>query len=134
MRYLPQIPPIHGMSEVRYDFKIKQAHIVNGFVKVGMTYYGKQNHIYSAFGTETSTPGYALLNAGFGAGFTDKKGKTILSLYVLGSNLLNTAYQDHLSRLKYFEPYPNNTTGRRGIYNMGTNISIKVVVPLEFNI
>jgi len=133
-RYLPSIPPLHGTSEVRYDFKIKKAHIVNGFVKVGVTYYAKQNRIYSAFGTETETPGYALLNAGFGGGFTDKKGKTVLSLYVLGSNLLNSAYQDHLSRLKYFEPYPNNPTGHSGIYNMGTNISIKVVVPLEFNI
>jgi iron complex outermembrane receptor protein len=134
MRYMPMIPPIHGTSEIRYDFKIKQAHIVNGFVKVGVTWYGKQNRIYSAFNTETSTPGYALLNAGFGGGFTNNKGKTILSLYVLGSNLLNTAYQDHLSRLKYFEPYPNNPTGHNGIYNIGTNISIKVVVPLEFNI
>jgi iron complex outermembrane receptor protein len=103
-------------------------------VKVGVTYYAKQDRIYSAFGTETSTPGYALLNAGVGAGFANKKGKTIMSLYVLGSNLLNTAYQDHLSRLKYFEPYPGNATGRNGIYNMGTNISIKVNFPLDFNI
>ncbi len=133
-RYLPQIPPLHGTSEVRYDFKIKKAHLVNAFVKVGVTYYARQNRIYSAFGTETSTPAYALLNAGFGGGFTDKKGKTVLSIYVLGSNLLNTAYQDHLSRLKYFESYPNNPTGHSGIYNMGANISIKIIVPLEFNI
>ena len=133
-RYLPLIAPIHGISEVRYDFNIKKAQIVNAFVKVGVTYYAKQNRIYSAFGTETSTPGYALFNAGIGAGFADKKGKTIMSLYVLGSNLLNTVYQDHLSRLKYFEPYPNNPTGHSGIYNMGTNISIKVDFPLDFTI
>lgn len=134
LRYLPQIPPLHGKTEVRYDFKIKKAHIVNAFVKVGVTYFAKQNRVLSAYGTETPTPGYALLNAGFGGGFTDKKGKTILNLYVLGSNLLNTAYQDNMSRLKYFEFYPNNPTGHSGIYNMGVNISIKVVVPLEFNI
>lgn len=133
-RYLPLIAPIHGTSEVRYDFNIKKAQIVNAFVKVGVTYYAKQDRIYSAFGTETSTPGYALLNAGVGAGFANKKGKTIMSLYVLGSNLLNTGYQDHLSRLKYFESYPGNATGRNGIYNMGTNISIKVNFPLDFNI
>ncbi|MCW3127815.1 MAG: hypothetical protein JWO03_3473 [Bacteroidetes bacterium] len=133
-RYLPLIAPIHGTSEVRYDFNIKKAQIVNAFVKVGVTYYAKQTRVYSAFGTETSTPGYALLNAGFGAGFANKKGKTIMSLYVLGSNLLNTAYQDHLNRLKYFEPYPGNATGHNGIYNMGTNISIKVNFPLDFKI
>jgi iron complex outermembrane receptor protein len=132
MRYLPQIPPLHGKTEVRYDFKIKKAHIVNAFVKVGVTYFAKQNRFFSAYGTETATPGYALLNAGFGGGFTDKKGKTVLSLYVLGSNLLNTAYQDNMSRLKYFNP--NNAVGPSGIYNMGVDISIKVVVPLEFNI
>ncbi len=133
-RYLPFIPPLHGISEVRYDFNIKKGQIVNAFAKIGVTYYAKQNRAYTAFGTETPTPGYALLNAGVGAGFANKKGKTIMSLYVLGSNLLNSAYQDHLSRLKYFEFYPNNFTGHNGIYNMGTNISIKVNFPLDFNI
>jgi iron complex outermembrane receptor protein len=131
-RYLPQIPPIHGKTEVRYDFKIKKAHIANAFVKVGITYFGKQDRVLSAYGTETPTPGYVLLNAGFGGGFTDKKGKTIMSLYVLGSNLANTAYQDNMSRLKYMDP--NNAVGPYGIFNMGIDISIKIVVPLEFNI
>ena len=132
LKYLPQIPPLHGKTEVRYDFKIKKAHIVNAFVKVGVTYFAKQNRVLTAYGTETPTRGYALLNAGVGGGFTDKKGKTVLSLYVLGSNLLNTAYQDNMSRLKYFNP--NNAVGPSGIFNMGIDISIKVVVPLEFNI
>lgn len=133
-RYLPLIAPMHGNSEIRYDFNIKKAQIVNAFVKIGVTYYARQGRVYSAFGTETPTAGYALLNAGVGAGFTNKKGRTIMSLYVLGSNLLNTAYQDHLSRLKYFEPYPGNASGRNGIYNMGTNVNIKVVFPLDFKI
>ena len=101
-------------------------------MKVGVTYFAKQNKVLTAYGTETPTRGYALLNAGVGGGFTDKKGKTVLSLYVLGSNLLNTAYQDNMSRLKYFNP--NNAVGPSGIFNMGIDISIKVVVPLEFNI
>ena len=99
-----------------------------------MSYYATQNRAYTAFGTETASSGYALINAGFGAGFTNKKGRTFMNLYVLGNNLLNTAYQDHLSRLKYFEPYPSNSTGHSGIYNMGTNISIKVNFPLDFKI
>ena len=133
-RYLPLIPPLHGTSEVRYDFSIKAAHLLNSFVKVGIVYYAAQNRVYSAFGTETRTPGYALLNAGLGTSLTNKKGKTIVSVYLLGSNLLNTAYQDHLSRLKYFEFYPNNPTGHSGIYNMGRNISVKLDFPLDFKI
>ena len=133
-RYLPLIPPIHGTSEIRYDFTVKSAHILNAFVKVGIVYYGSQNLIYSAYGTETRTPGYVLLNAGAGSSFTNKKGKTIVSVYILASNILNTAYQDHLSRLKYFEFYPNNATGHSGIYNMGRNLSLKLDFPLDFKI
>ena len=133
-RYLPFIPPIHGSSELRYNFGIKKARIINAFAKLGVTYYGSQNRTYAAFGTETSTPGYMLLNAGLGASFINKKGKTIMSLYLLGNNLLNAAYQDHLNRLKYFEPYPNNSSGHNGIYNMGTNISVKLNFPLDFKI
>jgi iron complex outermembrane receptor protein len=133
-RYLPQIPPLHGYTEVRYDFGIKKAHLINAFVKLGITYYAAQNRFYAADGTETYTPGYVLLNGGLGTGFTNKKGKIIMNLYVLATNLLNTAYQDNLSRLKYFEFYPNNFTGHDGIYNMGRNVSIKIDVPLEFKI
>jgi len=133
-RYLPLIPPLHGTSEVRYDFTVKPAHLLNAFVKVGIVYYAPQNRVYSAFGTETSTPGYVLLNAGAGASITNTKGKTVVSIYILASNLLNTAYQDHLSRLKYFEFYPNNPTGHSGIYNMGRNISFKLDFPLDFKI
>ena len=44
-------------------------------------------------------------------------------------NLLNKAYQNHLSRLKYTDI--NRVTGRRGIFNMGRNITFKVVVPIN---
>ena len=46
------------------------------------------------------------------------RGKTRLSLYIIGSNLTNRAYMPHLSRLKYI-----------GICNMGRNYSFKLVVP-----
>ena len=131
-KYVPFIPPLHGVSELRYDFNAKSSHIVNGFVKVQLTYFAKQDRVYLTDNTETPTPGYTLFNAGFGAGITDKKGKTILNVYFFGNNLFDVAYQDHLSRLKYFEPYPNDPRGRYGIYNMGRNFSIKLDVPLSF--
>ena len=56
------------------------------------------------------------------------KGKKIAELYVTADNLLNKAYQNHLSRLKYADM--NVVTGRRGVYNMGRNITFKVVVPI----
>ena len=133
-RYLPFIPPLHGMSEVRYEFDNKHLHLKHAFVKVQMEYYATQDRIFSAYGTETRTPGYNLINAGMGGSITNKKGKTIFNLYLLGNNLFDVAYQNHLSRLKYMEPYPNDPRGHSGIYNMGRNVSLKLDIPLSYSL
>jgi iron complex outermembrane receptor protein len=132
-KYLPLIPPLHTNTEVRANIKSPTKHISLLYLKFGVEYYATQDRIYSAYGTETPTPGYVLYNAGIGADITNRKGNIILSINILGSNITNVAYQSNLSRLKYFEDYPDNTTGRSGIYNMGRNISFKLNVPLNFN-
>jgi iron complex outermembrane recepter protein len=129
-KYLPFIPPLHTNTELRTNIKSKSKHFSSLYLKIGMDYYARQNRVYSADNTETPTPGYVLYNAGIGADITDSRGKVLVSINVLGSNITNVAYQSHMSRLKYFEPYPNNPTGRSGIYNMGRNISFKITVPL----
>ena len=131
-KYLPFIPPTHGISELRYDFNLKNAHIIKGFIKVEAEFYATQNRAYIAYNTETATPGYTLFNAGFGGTFTNKTKKPLFSLYIMGNNLFDVAYQDHLSRLKYFISYPNPKTGVDGIYNLGRNISLKLDFPLNF--
>ncbi len=128
-QYLPDIPPLRGLSELQYDFTNKNLHLVNGFVKVSAAFSGPQNRVYLADNTETPTRGYTLINAGVGAGFTNKEDKVIFNIYLLANNIFNVIYQDHLSRLKYFEPYPNSPGPYHGIYNMGTNISFKVDFP-----
>ena len=132
-KYVPFIPPLHGTSELRYDFEARKSHLVNGFVKVQLAYYAKQDRVYLTDNTETPTPGYALFNAGLGAGITNKKGNTIVNIYFFANNLFDVAYQDHLSRLKYFEPYPTDTRGHLGFYNMGRNFGVKLDVPLNFS-
>jgi len=129
-RYLPDIPPIHGISELKYDFKNKDLHLVNGFVQVSAAFSGPQNRPYLADNTETATPGFTLINAGVGAGFTNKQNRLLFNIYVFANNIFDVVYQDHLSRLKYFEPYPNSPGPYHGIYNMGRNISIKLDFPL----
>ena len=74
-----------------------------------------------------------VVNVGAGAGMTNRKGKNIFNVYVMCNNLFDVAYQDHLSRLKYFEPYPDDPRPYHGIYNMGRNISVKIEFPLDFN-
>ncbi|HEX3767471.1 MAG TPA: TonB-dependent receptor, partial [Puia sp.] len=107
-RYLPDIPPVHGISELKYDFQNKNLHLVNGFVQLSAAISGPQNRPYLADNTETATPGYTLINAGIGTGFTNKKNKLLFNIYLFANNIFDVVYQDHLSRLKYFEPYPNS--------------------------
>jgi len=131
-KYLPFIPPLHTYSELRANIKKVSSSIVNAFVKVQLEYYAPQNRAYLEFDTETPTPGYSLFNAGFGADITNGKGKMLFSLTAIGDNLFDVAYQSHLNRLKYFEPYPDDPRPHHGIYNMGRNFSFKVNVPLNF--
>jgi iron complex outermembrane receptor protein len=131
-KYLPFIPPLHTISELRANIKKAGNIFANAFVKVQFEVYATQNRVYLLNNTETPTPGYQLFNAGFGTDVLNKKGKSMFNIYFLGNNLFNVAYQSGLNRLKYFEPYPGNFTGHDGIYNMGRNFSIKVNVPLRF--
>jgi len=124
-KYLPFIPAAKYRCEVKAQFKKVNNLISNAYFKVGVNYYFKQNQFFSAFGTETATPAYTLLNAGLGFNLKGFKKNDFMQVYISGDNLGNTAYQSHLSRLKY-API-NLATGRTGIYNMGRNFSIKLI-------
>ena len=127
-KYLPFTPAPRWISDVRYEFVCDGKTFNHLFVKLQMDCNLRQNHYFASNDTETATPSYTLLNMYAG---TDVKlhGKHLLSLYLSGENLTNRAYQNHLSRLKYLDV--NQVTGRRGVYNMGRNFSIKIVVPIE---
>jgi iron complex outermembrane recepter protein len=130
-RYLPFIPPLHTHSEVRVEFEKGILHMTSLYALFAMEYYAKQDRAYLADNTETQTPGYTLFDAGVGGDINKKSGKTLCHIHLAVSNIFNIAYQSHLSRLKYFESYPNNTSGHYGIYDMGRNISVKVIFPLS---
>jgi iron complex outermembrane receptor protein len=117
---------------LRANIKKVGDHFANAFVKIQFEIYAKQDRVYLENNTETPTPGYQLLNAGFGSDILNRNGKPVCTISFLGNNLFDVAYQSGLNRLKYFEPYPGNFTGHDGIYNMGRNFSIRVNVPLRF--
>jgi len=131
-KYLPFIPPLHTISELRANIKKAGNLFANAFVKVQFEIYAKQDRVYLENNTETPTAGYQLFNAGFGTDVLSKKGKPMFTISILGNNLFDVAYQSGLNRLKYFEPYPDNFTGHNGIYNMGRNFSLRVNVPVSF--
>ena len=130
-KYLPFIPPIHTNSELRAEFRKKIACFYHMYVKVGMQYYAAQNRAFLAENTETKTPGYTLFDAGLGTDVCNKKGNTLCTIGIFCTNLTDVAYQSNMSRLKYFDNYPNNGTGRSGIYSMGRNISFKLTIPFN---
>ncbi|GAC1538313.1 MAG: hypothetical protein NVS3B15_18190 [Sediminibacterium sp.] len=128
-KYLPYTPPQKLMSALRFGFKKINSTFQNAFFKIGLENYFKQDKVYYKFGNETVTPGYTLMNVGAGADIYSNK-KTICSVYLSGNNLTDVAYQSNMSRIKYGDT--NNVTGRSGVYNMGRNFSIKLIIP--FNI
>jgi iron complex outermembrane receptor protein len=69
------------------------------------------------------------MNVGMGAN-VQHRGHLYASVFISITNLTNRSYQSHLSRLKYLEV--NNANGRSGVYNMGRTISLKMVLPIEF--
>ena len=128
---MPFIPPLHTISELRANIKKAEVLFANAFVKIQLEVYAQQDRVYLLNNTETPTPGYQLVNAGFGTDVVNKKGNPMFNISFLGNNLFDVAYQSNLNRLKYFEPYPGNFTGHDGIYNMGRNFSLKVNIPLS---
>ncbi len=130
-RHLPMIPPLRLNSEMRYDVGKVLGGSVDLFVKAGVRVHAAQRRFFGAYGTETATPGYTLVDAGLGADLLRRNGRTVLTMTIMGTNLADIGYQDHMSRLKYFEDYPVNGTGRSGIYGMGRNITVQVMVPFR---
>ncbi|MCR5887825.1 TonB-dependent receptor [Hymenobacter sp. J193] len=130
-RYLPFTPADRFQSELRVNFRqVGRSALRNLYARGTVEHNFAQNRVFSAFDTETRTPGYTLVNLGVGTEVASAKGRTLFSLYLAANNLFDVAYQNHLSRLKYAAV--NNATSRTGVYNMGRTLSAKLVVPLAF--
>ena len=142
-KYLPFTPAPRWTSELKWELfhhshstvnhhhnanSIHRSLLNNLYIAAGLECYLKQSHIYSADDTETTTPGYALLSLSAGTDI-NVNGKKIAEFYITADNLLNKAYQSHLNRLKYADV--NSVTGRRGVFNMGRNVTFKVVIPIN---
>jgi len=124
LKYLPLIPPAKYSGILRAQFKKINKKISNLYIKVGVDHFFDQNRYFSAYGTETATPSYTLINAGFGAGFKTFGKPNALTLIVSIDNIADISYQSHLSRLKYASL--NEAIGRQGVFNMGRNIGFKL--------
>ena len=133
-KYLPFLPPPRVIVQAKitraaFGRANRGSLFRNGYAQTEVEHNQAQNQALLAFGTETLTPAFTLWNIGTGADVTGSKGQTLFSVYLSVNNLLNKSYQSHQNRLKYFGSNP--LTGRQGVFNMGRNASLKVVIPLR---
>jgi iron complex outermembrane receptor protein len=125
-RYLPFTPAPRWNCDLRYTL-VRDGRVVDhAYVSANMECDLRQNHYYAEGGTETATPGYALF--GLQGGMDLKlQGRRVATLSLSATNLFNRAYQSHLSRLKYVGGI-NPDNGREGLFDMGRNITAKLIV------
>lgn len=126
--YLPLIPPLCLLNRISKDIKTKSKIITMLKVKAEVIYNGTQNRYLALNGTETATPSYTLVNAGI-ISYIEYDKTSVLQFQLLVNNIFNVAYQSNLSRLKYLEYYSYSPTGHYGIYDMGRNICVKLIMP-----
>jgi len=127
-QYLPFIPPVRIITSVNQEIKTKSKvfTVING--KADVDFSATQDRFLALYGTETKTAGYTLFNASMGSDIhLSKKVTTQIQFQI--NNVFDVAYQSNLSRLKYFEYFNQSPNGRLGIYSMGRNFCVKLIIP-----
>lgn len=127
--YLPFIPPLKILSALDYTFNTKSKKISDLHVKLEVDHSAAQNRFLALENTETATPAFTLFNISSGFDY-QLSAKTRLDISLQISNLFDKAYQSNLSRLKYFEYYSQSPNGKYGIYGMGRNVGVKVILTI----
>ncbi len=126
--YLPFMPPVRLVSSVSQEIKTKSPVFTSFTIKSVADFNAAQNHYLALDNTETATLSYTLINLGILTTIRYTQNFSF-QFQVQVNNLLNTTYQSNQSRLKYFEYYSASPNGYLGIYNMGRNICVKIIVP-----
>jgi iron complex outermembrane receptor protein len=144
VKVLPFVPPTRITADLKFHIPQLGKGIKNGYFKIGMLDCFQQNNVYQQYAvysglssqqtpyqyaaSKSATAGYTLLSAGLG-GDIQSGGRTVCKVYISCNNLLDTPYIDYMSRFKYFPV--NYANGKVGVYNMGRNVSFKLIIPFE---
>jgi len=146
MKYLPFVPPMRITVELEFHIKKICNLVKNGYLRFGMINVFQQNHIYAQSAVydnlnPSATPfeysasraaskGYTLFKLGAGGQILSKRHK-ICDLYIAINNLFDKSYMDYMSRFKYLPV--NLATNNVGVFNMGRNISFKMIIPFDMS-
>jgi iron complex outermembrane recepter protein len=134
-KHIPWTPAPRLNTEFKFRLHDRVNSLLSGlYFKVGFSNYWAQKNIYSALYTELPSSSYILFNGGLGTDIVNRKtGNVFCSFYMNCTNLTNVAYADHLNLAQYFYFQNGNqvtvTNPKQGIYNMGRDITFKIVVP-----
>lgn len=127
-KYLPLMPAPRLLSSIKLTKQEMGGYLRNLYFLAELEHHQPQNQVLLAYNTETPTPGYSLFNISLGTDIVSSVKKPLFSIFITAQNIMDVAYQNHQSRLKYLDVNP--VTGRQGVFNMGRNFSIKLNVPL----
>jgi len=125
--YLPLIPPAKLVSTIGQELVLEKKYLRAVNISATVAYNAAQNRYLSLYQTETATPAYTLFHWTTSAEIPYSK-RSSLQLIVQVNNIFDLAYQSNMSRLKYFEYYSASPGGHYGIYGMGRNICVKMLV------
>ncbi|ADB40540.1 TonB-dependent receptor [Spirosoma linguale] len=129
--YLPFIPPLRVTTGISQALPLKRSWLSELTLKADVEHNARQDRFLGLNDTETATAGFTLVNAGADAQLHVGKDKPALHVIFQVNNLFDVAYQSNLSRLKYFEYFTQSPNGHLGMYGMGRNICLKLVVPFN---
>ncbi len=125
--YLSLIPPARLLLNTAYSFEFKNAFIQSIRPVFEYEFNARQNRYLAENNSETATNAYSLFNFQLGIDFKYLKSKTA-QFQFQANNLFDTAFQSHLSRLKYFENYQQTPNNQRGIFSIGRNLCVKLIL------
>lgn len=123
--YLPLMPPMKLISSANQQIALKTKYINTLNFKFEADYSAAQHRYLALNKTETFTPSYLLLNAAIATELNYLKN---IRLQFQVNNILNTSYQSNLGRLKYLEYYHRQSNESSGIYGMGRNLCVKLIM------
>lgn len=125
--FLPLIPPMKVLSSVNQTIKTKSKIIEAINLKAEAEMNAAQNRYLALNETEKATPGFSLFSFSINTQINYPKNNP-LQFQVQVNNIFDKSYQSNLSRLRYFEYYTKSPGGHLGIYNMGRNICLKLIM------
>ena len=126
--YLPFIPPLKILNSISQEWKTKSRVVTDINLRADLDICAAQNRYLALYNTETRTNGYTLIN--FSAGFDIQYARSSsMKILMQVNNAFDSNFQSNLSRLKYFEYYSTSPNGHLGMFGMGRNFCLKIVIP-----